>query len=221
MKIISLVPLVAACLSLASCDKMKEAAEKSADAALERAKEKVKEDIKAHIEDTEIVKSGREYADKAKAAMGKLNIDKLKTEVEQVKTAVASGDYATAEKLSQSVDKFLDTQVIGDSVELMKIRAEQGAEAAQRKLGELRALPDLAPEQKQFFDKIGSRLSNVEPQDKQKVMTLLPLAVACAAESKFGHGGGGLALMAMNAVFPGIVAEDGSIQAENTPVEAK
>src|SRR5687768_8551538 len=108
----------AALLALSSCDKIKEAAGNTADAALERAKEQVKEDIKASIEDTEIVKSGREYADKAKAAMAKLDPDKLKTELEQVKSAVESGDYATAEKLSQSVDKFLDTEVIGNSVDL-------------------------------------------------------------------------------------------------------
>jgi hypothetical protein len=211
----------AALLALSSCDKIKEAAGNTADAALERAKEQVKEDIKASIEDTEIVKSGREYADKAKAAMAKLDPDKLKTELEQVKSAVESGDYATAEKLSQSVDKFLDTEVIGNSVDLMKIRAEQGAEAAQRKLAELRALPNLAPEQKQFFEKVGSRLSNIDAQDKQNAVTLLTVAVACAAEWKLGHGGGGLALMALNAVFPGIVAEDGSIPSGNPPEEAK
>lgn len=193
---------LAAIVSLSSCDKIKEVAGNTADAALERAKQEVKAEIKTQIEDTEIVKSGREYAEKAKAALGKMNLDKLKGEVAQVKTALESGDYATAEKLSQSVDKFLDTKVVGDTVELMKIRAEQGTEAAQRKLSETLSLPDLAPEQKEYLEKLKSRIADFDERDQEEATRLLILSVAAGAESKVGHSGEAV-MWVIDKVFPG------------------
>lgn len=203
MKAVHVLALAAVLPLLSSCDKIKEAAGNTANAALERAKEEVKQELKAQIEDTELVKSGREYAEKAKAALGTLNIDKLRGDVEQVKTAIASGDYATAEKLSQSVDKFLgDNSVVSETVELMKIRAEQGTEAAQRKLAEFRSLPELSPEQKEFFEKIGTRIANFDAQDREEASKLLILSVIAGAESKIGHGGE-IATLVIDKLFPG------------------
>lgn len=201
MKVVRFLVL-AAILLVASCDKIKEAAGNTADAALERAKEQVKQEIAATIEDTELVKSGREYAEKAKAALGSLNFDKLKGDVERVKAALESGDYAAAEKLSQSVDKFLDTKLVGETVGLMKIRAEQGAEAAQRKLSEILALPDLAPGQKAHLEKLGGRISSFNAQDREEATRMLILSVAASAESKVGHGGEAV-MWVIEKVFPG------------------
>ena len=206
----------AAVLPLASCDKIKEAAGNTADAALERAKEQVKQELKATIEDTELMKSGREYAEKAKSALGTLNLDKLRGEVEQVKVALENGDYAAAEKLSGSVDKFLDTKLVGDTVELMKIRAEQGTEAAQRKLTETLALPDLAPEQKAYLEKLKGRIANFNAQDQEEATRMLILSVVASAESKIGHGGEAV-MWVIDKVFPGTsekLVEEIKVEAE-------
>lgn len=192
----------AALLPLASCDKIKEAAGNTADAALERAKEQVKQELKSTIEDTELMKSGREYAERAKAALGTLNLDKLKGDVEQVKTAIENGDYAAAEKFSQSVDKFLDTKLVGDTVELMKIQAEQGTEAAQRKLSETLALPNLSAEQKEYLEKLKGRIASFDAKNQEEATRMLILSVAAGAESKIGHGGEAV-MWVIDKVFPG------------------
>lgn len=217
---LSFAPLLtAAVVSLSSCDRVKEVAKQSADAALDRVKTDVEKEIRATIEDTEVLKSGREYAEKAKSALSQVNLDALKREVEQVKEAIASGNYAEAEKLSQSVDKFFGVDVVGDTVGLMKIRADEGAEAAQRKLAEYLSLPGLDSRQKQDLEKIGGFIANLDGKDRDASVKILALAVASGCESKFGHGSGGLAMVAMSAVFPGLTEDPGKQPFETPPVE--
>lgn len=218
---LSLLPLVAAAVSLSSCDQVKEAAEKRADAALERVKTRVEQDIREAVQDSDLMKSGRDYAEKAKSVLGGVDLERLKAEVEQVKSAIASGDYVKAEELSQAVDKFLGVNVVSDSIGLMKIRTDQGAEAAQRKLAEHLALPGLDSRQRENLEKIGGHLANFDGNDRDASLKILALSVASGCEAKFGHGAGGLALMAMDSVFPGMLKDGSVLPAETTPVEAE
>lgn len=205
----SFLPLLALIIPLTSCDKVKEAAAQKAEEALKQVKTQVQEDIKAKIEDVELLKSGREFSEQAKAALAEVNLDSLKSEVEQVKAAVASGNYAQAEELSKAVDSFLGTDVVSDTVTLMKIRTEEGKEAANRKLAEL-SLASVTPEQRAYFEKMGGYLTNLDPQNRDEAVKMLALSVASGCEAKFGEGGGALALLALKAVFPEIVTESGS-----------
>ena len=205
----SFLPLLALIIPLTSCDKVKEAAAQKAEEALKQVKTQVQEDIKAKIEDVELLKSGREFSEQAKAALAQVNLDGLKSEVEQVKAAVASGNYAQAEELSKAVDSFLGVDVVSDTVTLMKIRTEEGKEAANRKLAEL-SLASVTPEQRAYFEKMGGYLTNLDPQNRDEAVKMLALSVASGCEAKFGEGGGALALLALKAVFPEMVTESGS-----------
>ena len=211
--------LAAAAVLLSSCDRVKEVAKQSADAALDRVKTDVEKEIRATIDDSEVLKSGREYVEKAKSAVNRVNLDALKTEVKQVKEAIASGNYAEAEKLSQSVDILLGSDVVGDTVGLMKIRADQGAEAAQSKLAEYLSLPGLDSQQKQNLEKIGDLVANLNGQDRDASVRILALAVASGCESKFGNGSGGLAMMVTSAIFPTLNEDPGKQPVETPPVE--
>lgn len=205
----SFFPFLALLLPLTSCDKVKEAAAQKAEEALNQVKTQVQEEIKATIDDVDLLKSGRELGQQAKSALEQVNLDGLKAEVEQVKAAVAAGNYTQAEELSKAVDTFLGVDVVSDTVTLMKIRTEEGAEAANRRLAEL-SLSRVDPAQREHFEKIGGYLTDFNAQDRDAAMRMLALSVASGCDAKFGEGGGALALLAMRAVFPGIVEEGGS-----------
>lgn len=131
-----------------------------------------------------------ELAEKATGTLARLEagdlsaLDGFRRQVRGLKANLQARDYSRARECAEQIDAFLESTIVSQVVDFLRIESQEGAEKARAAINEFKATHDLSDAELTVFDELHREIAAL---DEKQIAALVGAIVYLSLERRLSH----------------------------------